>query len=84
MKKRFELQNEIVQMNKQYIVDDNKDVLMMIDIKEIELNELNQKISAMSGDFWEGKAMLEKHLQIQIDLHKVSVKEYFSYFKTLK
>ena len=62
-------------------VNDNKDQLTFIDIEERELKEMEQKMANHKADFYTGKAMVEKQIGFAIDVHRESVREYFSRFK---
>lgn len=83
LEKIVEKQKKLIFLYEEVNANGNKDQLTFVDIEEQELAELQKKIMNHKSDFHITKAKLEKAMGISIDLHKVSVKEYYSYFKAL-
>lgn len=76
-------ERELILMNEDYVINNNTNQLTFIEIAEVEIAEMKKKIIHYKSDFWQTKAKLEKILGIAIDMHKISVSEYYSYFKML-
>lgn len=52
----------------------------LIDIAEIELQRI-ESVKQQQKDFYEIKALLDRSLGFSVDIKKVSVMEFYSYFK---
>lgn len=84
VKEIIEKEKYLICLNEDYVVNDNKAQLTFIEITELEIASLKKKLSEYKDDFHVTKAKLEKALNKDyIDTKKISVKEYFSYFKML-
>jgi hypothetical protein len=69
---------EIAMMKIRMMVNEDRSVKTMIRIAEVELQEME---SDGNMDFFTGKSLLEKSLGFHIDIHKISVAEYYSHFQ---
>lgn len=81
IEKIIEKENTLIALNEDYVVNDNKDQLTFIELLEIEIENMKDKLSNNSIDFLKSKSLLERALNKDyIDLKKVSVAEYYSYY----
>ena len=71
---------EIALLKVDYITSGDKSLKVFIQIAEKELEEMN----GADVDFYESKSMLEKSLGFYIDIHKMTVAEYYSHFQVAK
>ena len=71
---------EIALLKVDLITSGDKSLKVFIQIAEKELEEMTGE----DMDFYTGKSMLEKTLGFYIDIHKVSVAEYYSHFQVAK
>jgi hypothetical protein len=71
---------EIALLKVDLITSGDKSLKVFIQIAEKELEEMTGE----DMDFYTGKSMLEKSLGFYIDIHKVSVAEYYSHFQVAK
>jgi hypothetical protein len=71
---------EIALLKVDYITTSDKSLKVFIQIAEKELEEMN----GADVDFYESKSMLEKNLGFYIDIHKMTVAEYYSHFQVAK
>lgn len=57
----------------------------IIEIEKLKLEEIKGRgMSKEQSDFFDIKSQVERILKMQIDLHKTSVVEFFSYLKMIK
>ena len=77
----MEKKREIALLIVRQIEKNDKSMNTFITIAEKELEEL-EKDGTM--DFYTGKSLLEKSLGFHIDIHKMSVAEYYSHFQLVK
>lgn len=71
---------EIALLKVDLITSGDKSLKVFIQIAEKELEEMTGE----DVDFYTGKSMLEKSLGFYIDIHRVSVAEYYSHFQVAK
>ena len=71
---------EIALMKVDYMVKGDKTMKVFIQIAEKELEDMTGE----DVDFYQGKSMLEKNLGFYIDIHRMSVAEYYSHFQVAK
>lgn len=71
---------EIALLKVDMITSGDKTIKVFIKIAEKELEEMVGE----DMDFYTGKSMLEKTLGFYVDIHKVSVAEYYSHFQVAK
>lgn len=71
---------EIALLKVDLITSGDKSLKVFIQIAEKELEEMTGE----DMDFYTGKSMLEKSLGFYIDIHRVSVAEYYSHFQVAK
>lgn len=71
---------EIALLKVDMITTGDKTIKVFIKIAEKELEEMVGE----DMDFYTGKSMLEKTLGFYVDIHKVSVAEYYSHFQVAK
>ena len=71
---------EIALLKVDYITSGDKSLKVFIQIAEKELEEMTGE----ETDFYQGKSMLEKSLGFYIDIHRMSVAEYYSHFQVAK
>lgn len=84
MQKIIEKERHLILMYEDKWVNGNRDVMTFIEIEENELAEARKKLIGTENDFYQMKAKLETIIKFSIDIKKVCVKEYYSYFKVLE
>lgn len=77
---QMEKRREIAMMKIRMMVNEDRSINTFIRIAEKELEEME---SDGNMDFFTGKSLLEKSLGFHIDVHKVSVAEYYSHFQVI-
>lgn len=65
-------------------VNGNRDVMTFIELAEIEIADMKRKNLSGDKDFFRINAKLQEIIKIPIDMRKISVREYYSYFKNLE
>lgn len=71
---------EIAQLNCQMVITGDRSFQTWIQVAEMELQDLKRK--EVKGDLLKTKASIEKHItKFQIDMHKTSIREFFTYLK---
>ena len=73
---------EIAYLRMQMCITRDMSIQTFIDIAQLELEDL--QTGGQKVDFLQSKLMVEKHYKFQIDMHKTSVTEFYTYIKNLK
>ena len=81
--KTLEKEKELVLLQARRALTDDRSLNAFIKICEIEIEAL-KKETTERADFYEIKGMLEHEMGFQINIKKISVAEYYTYFKALK
>ncbi|MFZ9893417.1 MAG: hypothetical protein ACO3FO_06540 [Candidatus Nanopelagicaceae bacterium] len=81
--KTLEKEKELVLLQARRAIYDDRSLNAFIKICELEIEAL-KKETTERADFYEIKGVLEHEMGFQIDIKKVSVAEYYTYFKALK
>lgn len=81
--KTLEKEKELVLLQARRAITDDRSLNAFIKICELEIEAL-KKETTERADFYEIKGVLEHEMGFQIDIKKVSVAEYYTYFKALK
>jgi len=76
--------NRITQMIAQMISTGDRSMMTFINIENIELAQMEKASEAQKNHFVINKGHLEKQLGFPVNPHTTSVKQYYSYFITLK
>jgi len=79
----LEKQKELILLKARHAVTDDDSIKTFIKICELEIEKMNTIIND-KADFYEIKGILEHEIGIHLNIKKVSVSEYYTYFKTLK
>lgn len=82
-KKIIEKERNLILLYEDAYVNENRDQFTFIEIEELEILALRNKLSTHKIDFYLSKSKLESILKFPIDMKNTSVKEYYSYFKML-
>jgi len=80
IKKRIYIAHRKLKM----IIENDRTYLPFINKAKDELAELMKRVGNNKGDFMKTKVAIESKLKFQIDLHKTSIREYYSYLQSLK
>ncbi len=81
--KALEKEKELVLLQARMAITEDRSLSAFIKICQIEIEALRAETQDRS-DFYEIKGVLEHEMGFQIDIKKVSVAEYYTYFKALK
>lgn len=81
--KALEKEKELVLLQARRALTDDRSLNAFIKICEIEIEAL-KKETTERADFYEIKGMLEHEMGFQINIKKISVAEYYTYFKAIK
>ena len=81
--KTLEKEKELVLLQARRALTDDRSLNAFIKICELEIEAL-KKETTERADFYEIKGMLEHEIGFQINIKKISVAEYYTYFKALK
>jgi len=79
----LEKQKELILLKVQHALTDDNSIKTFITICELEISKMDE-ITTNKDDFYEIKGVLEHEMGFSIDIKKVSVSEYYTYFKALK
>ena len=81
--KALEKEKELVLLQARMAITEDRSLSAFIKICQIEIEALRAETNSRS-DFYEIKGVLEHEMGFQIDIKKISVAEYYTYFKALK
>jgi len=79
----LEKQKELTLLKVRKAITEDNSINTFIKICEIEIETMNG-FNVDRSDFYEIKSMLENKMGFAININKVSVAEYYTYFKALK
>lgn len=65
-------------------VNGNRDLMTFIELAEIEIADMKRKNLSGDKDFFRINAKLQEIIKVPVDIRKISVREYYSYFKNLE